>query len=398
MEPFMAEQHSGLSRSWIIGLIQLVFVIGIIGAAVGFSSLLKSGNGSQSVNLTELEATADLNVRVVKPVPSVYAPELKLNGTVQSQAEVTVTAQVSGEIKQVGALFKPGSMVPKGTVLFSIDRSDYVLAVDRAEAEIAAAKSDLALLQAEADVAIEEWAELYPGREISPLAARVPQIEANKARLASADANMASAKLNLSRTKVRAPFDARVLSTGLDVGQVVAPNQALGRLVSLNSIEVVVPVSSAQLQTLQPIVGRAANLSPKGVSAAMVGDVVRVDATLDERTRLSRLYVVPSETAGLTIGEFVDVRFASDPVDDALTIPASAMFAQGQVWVIENGALESRNVRVLGEQGGDLIIENIDVGDGIVALPPSDAVEGQKVTSRKDDFGAAGSVANAARK
>jgi RND family efflux transporter MFP subunit len=280
MEPFMAEQKSRLSKSWIIGLIQLVFVIGIIAAAVGFSSLLKSGNRSQSVNLAELEATGELNVRVVNPVGETYAPELRLNGTVQSQAEVTVTAQVSGEIKQVGPLFKPGSMVPKGTVLFSIDRSDYLLAVDRAEAEIAAAKSDLALLQAEADVAIEEWAELYPGREISPLAARIPQIEANKARLAGADANMASAKLNLSRTQVRAPFDARVLATSLDIGQVVAPNQTLGRLVSLGSIEVVVPVSSTQLQTLQPIVGRRADLSPRGATVAMPGQVVRVDATI----------------------------------------------------------------------------------------------------------------------
>jgi RND family efflux transporter MFP subunit len=397
MEPFMAEQKSRLSKSWIIGLIQLVFVIGIIAAAVGFSSLLKSGNGSQSVNLAELETTGELNVRIVKPVGETYAPELKLNGTVQSQAEVTVTAQVSGEIKQVGPLFKPGSMVPKGTVLFSIDRSDYLLAVDRAEAEIAAAKSDLALLQAEADVAIEEWAELYPGREISPLAARIPQIEANKARLAGADANMASAKLNLSRTQVRAPFDARVLATSLDIGQVVAPNQTLGRLVSLGSIEVVVPVSSTQLQTLQPIVGRRADLSPRGATVAMPGQVVRVDATIDERTRLSKLYVVPDDTTGLTIGEFVDVRFQSDSENDALTIPASAMFAQGRVWVIDNGVLVSREVRVIGERGGDLVIENIDMGDGIVALPPTDAVEGQKVSSRDPKMGVAGSVANAAR-
>jgi RND family efflux transporter MFP subunit len=336
-------------------------------------------------------------VRIVKPVGETYAPELKLNGTVQSQAEVTVTAQVSGEIKQVGPLFKPGSMVPKGTVLFSIDRSDYLLAVDRAEAEIAAAKSDLALLQAEADVAIEEWAELYPGREISPLAARIPQIEANKARLAGADANMASAKLNLSRTQVRAPFDARVLATSLDIGQVVAPNQTLGRLVSLGSIEVVVPVSSTQLQTLQPIVGRRADLSPRGATVAMPGQVVRVDATIDERTRLSKLYVVPDDTTGLTIGEFVDVRFQSDSENDALTIPASAMFAQGRVWVIDNGVLVSREVRVIGERGGDLVIENIDMGDGIVALPPTDAVEGQKVSSRDPKMGVAGSVANAAR-
>jgi multidrug efflux pump subunit AcrA (membrane-fusion protein) len=106
---------------------------------------------------------------------------------------------------------------------------------------------------------------------------------------------------------------------------------------------------------------------------------------------------VPDDTTGLTIGEFVDVRFQSDSENDALTIPASAMFAQGRVWVIDNGVLVSREVRVIGERGGDLVIENIDMGDGIVALPPTDAVEGQKVSSRYPKMGVAGSVANAAR-
>ena len=277
----MADEQRTISKAWVIGLIQLVFVIGIISLAIILSSRLNMGGNSEPVDLADLEATEGVSVRVVSPAPKDFMPTLKLNGTVQAQAEVSVSPQVSGEISQVGALFKPGSLVSKGTLLFAIDTADFKLAVDRAEAEIAAAKSDLAQLEAEALLARQEWEELFPGQQITDLAARVPQIDAAKARLLSAEANKRTSELSLKRTQVRAPFDARVLATSLDRGQIVSPGQVVGRLVSLDSIEVAVPASADQLRMLDPIIGRQAVLEPRGRDIDLSGEVVRIDATLD---------------------------------------------------------------------------------------------------------------------
>lgn len=391
----MAEAKASISKAWVIGLIQLAFVIGIISIALVLSSRLNSGGTSEPVDLSELEATNGVSVRLVSPKAQPYTPRLNLNGTVEAQAEVSVSPQVTGEISRVGEAFKPGSFLPKGTLLFAIDRSDFELAVDRAEAEIAAAKSDLAQLEAEALLAREEWNELFPGREITDLAARVPQINAAKARLLSAQANKRTAQLSLQRTEVRAPFDARVLSTALDRGQIVSPGQAVGRLVSLDSIEVIVPVSADQLSTLSPIEGRTVVLQPRGKDENLKGEVVRIDATLDARTRLSRLYVAPERSADLTIGDFVDVLIEAEPIDNARQIPASALFAQNKVWVVEDNALVSRTVSVLSDGEGGLTIAGIDIGDGIVALPPSDASEGMSVRIRESDSSATGGADNA---
>jgi RND family efflux transporter MFP subunit len=393
----MAEAKPRISKAWVIGLIQLAFVIGIISIALILSSRLNSGGTSEPVDLSELQVTDGISVRVVSPDPRSYTPRLRLNGTVQAQAEVSVSPQVSGEISRVGAAFKPGSLLPEGTLLFAIDRSDFELAVDRAQAEIAAAKSDLAQLEAEALLAREEWNELFPGREITDLAARVPQIDAAKARLLSAEANKRTAQLSLQRTEVHAPFDARVLSTALDRGQIVSPGQIVGRLVSLDSIEVIVPASADQLNILAPIEGRTVILEPRGKDKNLTGEVVRIDATLDARTRLSRLYVAPELSADLTIGDFVDVTIQSEPIDDALLIPASALFAQNKVWVVEGDVLVSRIVSVLSDDDNGLTIAGIDIGDGIVALPPSDAFEGMSVRIREADTEAAGGDDNAAR-
>ncbi|MEO1660648.1 MAG: efflux RND transporter periplasmic adaptor subunit [Pseudomonadota bacterium] len=369
-----------------VGIIQLVFVIGVIGAAVGLSQALKIQVNSNAPALSDLRSESEISVRVAPLQALSYTPVIKVNGTVQSSAEVSVTPQVSGEIRNVSANFRSGATVEQGDLLFEIDRADFILAVQRADAEIASAKSDLKQLEAEAALAIQEWEELFPGRDVNDLAARVPQIEAAQARLISAEANKRTAELSLERTRVYAPVDARVMSSSLDIGQIVSPGQAIGRLVGLDSIEFVVPVSLDQLNLLSPALGRSARIERKGsMDDQLMANVVRVDASLDPRTRLTNLYLAPARQADLRIGDFVVATLETETVTNALRLPATALSGQSQVWVVEDGVLMPRAVAILGEDpsGASVIAAPFDVADGIVALPPLEAEPGQPVAIRQ---------------
>lgn len=382
--PNEASQRS----AWMIGLIQLVFVIGVIGAAIALSAALRPDSSGGAPSLADMRGTSEITVRTMQPAQIRYTPQVRVNGTVQATAEVTVSPQVSGEIRRVSAAFRAGSEIRKGDLLFEIERADYRLAVERAESEIAAARSDLAQLEAEAQLAVIEWEELYPGRDVNELAARVPQIEAAKARLASAEANKKTAELSLQRTRVYAPLDARVMASTLDVGQIVSPGQSVGRLVALGSIELAVPVSLDQLAVIEPAIDRTVSFRRRGVSEAeRAAKVVRLDASLDARTRLSNLYLSPASSAGLRIGDFVDVTITSDPVENAYVIPASALTGQSTIWVIDNGQLASREIIKLGESGNgsEIISQPFDVGSGIVIVPPLEAEEGQAVSARAEE-------------
>ena len=374
-------------RAWSAGLVQLVFVIGVIAGAVGFSSALKGKESANRPKLADLRGESVIAVRVVQPERVQYAPSVRANGTIQTNAEIAVSPQVSGEIKTVSAGFRAGSDVKRGDMLFEIDKADFLLAVERAEAEIAAARSDLAQLEADAELAIQEWEELYPDREINSLAARAPQIEAAKARLNSAIANKRTAELSLKRTRVSAPVDARVISSSLDVGQVVSPGQVVGRLVSLDSIELVVPLSLEQQALLEPVLGREARFQRRGVSSSgeELARVVRVDASLDERTRLSNLFLKPDNQTDLRIGDFVDVTLTGPVYDGAFVLPATALSRQNSVWVVQQGRLASRRVLVIGERdaGNEILTAPFDTGNGVVALPPLEAREGQETAIRK---------------
>lgn len=216
------------------GVLQLVFVVGVVGAAVLLSSSLKP----ERVDRRPPPAATGLAVSTVAPEVVAFQPSLELNGVVQARTTTNIIPQVSGKVVTVADAFRPGAKVARGELLFVVDPVDYELAVERTLAEIEAARSELALLKAEAAAERAVWNQQFPDREIPELRARVPQIAAAKARIRSAE-------LDLGRTTIRAPFDARVLETQLDVGQVVGTNAAVGSLFALDSLEVAVTLAES---------------------------------------------------------------------------------------------------------------------------------------------------------
>lgn len=357
------------------GALQLLFVVGVVGAALLLSlSLRPKENGAPP-----LRAAAGLPVSVVVPAAVAYRPELALSGTVAARTVTNIVPEVQGRIVEVSDSFRPGGYLNAGEVLFRIDPSDYELAVERTLAEIESARSELTLLEAEAEAEIAVWNGQFPDREIPELIARIPQIAAAKARIRSGEAARRAAELELGRTVVRSPFPARVLTTELDLGQVVTGQAAVGTLFSIDSLEVEVPVSSGELALLGDPIRRPATIAlPDG--RATTGVVTRTAAALDERTRLGTLFVEPEDAGGLTAGEFVDVTIAAASASDALGIPATALTSRDRLWVVEAGKLAGRQVTVLGGDRDSTFVLPFDFADGVVAVPPANGRAGMPVT------------------
>jgi len=76
---------------------------------------------------------------------------------------------------------------------------------------------------------------------------------------------------------------------------------------------------------------------------------------------------------------------ATDTVPDAVSFPATALTGQANVWVLDEGVLAARRVTVLGEKddGASVIVAPFDMADGVVAIPPLEAFEGQAVSARQ---------------
>ena len=286
-------------------------------------------------------------------------------GTVRPSAEVDITPQVGGKIVWVEPGFQSGERVEAGQTIFRIEEADYLYRVQEAEANLAAHRVSLLEEQEEAAIARAEY-ERYSDRQgdtaspsaASPLTLREPQLDAVRAALKRDEARLADARLALSRTRVTAPFDGFVRNESVDVGQIVSPGQAVGRLFAADAVEVVLPLSDNDAALIPGLWKLQAGDEEAQVSALVVtrygdssyaweGYVDRGEVSLDEQTRTIDVIVrVPepfsagfpvgrSGTVGgsppLLVGEFVEVEIQSMSMDGYFKIARAALHPGDEV-------------------------------------------------------------------
>ncbi|MEQ8524181.1 efflux RND transporter periplasmic adaptor subunit [Gracilimonas sp.] len=306
-------------------------------------------------------------VEVNKAEQGNFTPIIQATGTVQPSQDIVLSSRVSGEVVNRSDKFTPGSYVKKGEVLLQIDPSDYRNAVRQAESELRQAKSELQLEMGLQEAAKKEYKLLEDS--LAPtnkaLVLREPQLESAKSQVASAEASVEQAKLNLQRTTIKAPFDAYILNRNANLGSLVAPGQDLGRLVGVDYywVETTIPLSKLRWLDFSgeenspgsEVVIRNRTAWDEGETRT--GYLFRMLGSLENQTRLARILVeVPDPMAlerendgkpGLIIGSFVETRIKAKPLEDVVRLNRDYLRANETVWVKEGDSLSIRNVSIL---------------------------------------------------
>ncbi len=379
MEPRLSDEDAATptQRTW-TGWIQLALVIAVVLVTLVLNRVLLSG-GDDGPAITLSPAP---------PAVSVIHPELTSatitvveSGVVRTRADIAITPQVSGRIVEVASNLATGGVFSANQTLFVIDPTDLELAVQQAEADLQTAQSALLLEEAEGESARREWRLVNAAAPVPPLVAREPQIAQARASVAAAQARLNDVRTDLGRTRYGLPFDGRVLSTTIELGQTVAANQSYGRVYNVDGLEVSVSIPAEALNVLRPVVSRRASIrgvnDPSGPGVA--ARVARVSAELDPQTRLAGLVLSFDETPLLLPGAFVRADIMGDRVEEVLRLPADAIGAGGVVWVVADSVLRARRPTLVSRQGAFVIVEAFDVADGVVTTLPPGAREGLNV-------------------
>ena len=375
MRTFMSADDDTRTRSW-LGWVQIAIIAAVVVVAIVITSMLSGDGGPGANGPGDIAGTPPAPVRVADPDIVDHAVVVTLTGTVQAKAFVSLTPQVGGRVVELAEAVREGGSFEAGDVLFRIDPRDYEVAVARARAAVADAQSALSQAEAEAEVARQEWPEVYPDREITPLAAREPQLEAARARLMAARADLDQARLNLERTAVSFPFGGRVTESRIEVGQLLVANQSYGTVYDAGALELLAPIGTADLARLDGAQGRIAELVFEDGTRTS-GEIVREGARLDDRSRLINLFIAPAEPGALRPGQFADVRVEGPTLDGVARIPAAAVIGVDQVHIVRDGAIERVSVEVRDRDGGVVFAEPFDTGDGLIVSPlPETAIGG----------------------
>ncbi|MGB2063707.1 Efflux pump periplasmic linker BepF [Marinomonas gallaica] len=172
-------------------------------------------------------------VDVAKVVYAQYSPEYTFTTRLESPQQVDLRPRVSGVIDEVS--FKEGSQVKRGDLLFKIDPRPFSAEVARLTAELNRAQAALTQAQSEA-----QRAKSLQGRNAmsaEQAESRMSVAQQRRAELASVQAALESALLNLQFTEVRAPINGQVSNAFITVGNTVQAGQSvLTKLVATDSL------------------------------------------------------------------------------------------------------------------------------------------------------------------
>ena len=323
-------------------------------------------------------------VDIITALPSDHSITVRTQGTVEPVRRVGLVAQVSGKVEAVSELFLDGRFFKAGDTLLELEKADYEFAIARALAQEAAAAQRVAEERGRNLQAQREWRDLGTA-EANDLFLRKPQLHAAEASLAAAQADVAAAELSLDRTTVRAPFDGRIESKSVDIGQFVAPGTVLAQIYATDRVEVHLPISESQLALLElPLFETAATAYPEVTLSARFGgerwqwqgQISRVEASIDRDSRVTFAIAEVSNPFGesnserppLTPGLFVEASIAGKPIQQSVELPATALRGDNTVLLVnENSRLDRLPVELLRRERDRVWVRGIAAGQSVVA-------------------------------
>ena len=128
---------------------------------------------------------------------------------------------------------------------------DFITSVASAKANLAQAEASHAQEKARSEQAKLNWEDLGYDEEPNDLVLRLPQLKEAVARVNSAQTQLAQAERNLSRSKIKAPFDGRVIERNVGISQSISANTVLSKIYSIDYAEVRLPISSQDMKNLK---------------------------------------------------------------------------------------------------------------------------------------------------
>ncbi len=335
------------------------------------------GGGTPYV-LTQQVKTADVS------------PKRSYIGRVEAIKSVDLKPQITGYVEKV--LFKEGSLVNEGDILFIIEQKRYLANVELRQAELDSAKANL--VKTERDYKRQKSLSKQNYASKATLDTSESNYLQAKAAVAQAEANLELAKIDLDYTEIKAPFTGYIGKANITEGNyVTSSSDNLARIVQVSPIRVAFSVTdkdvlNARMRNDGNQDMRTELVLPNGktISEPLLASFSSNE--IDSSSATINIYTEYENKNNLLIpGNYVDINISDKTAQMAVLVPQAAL-AQDEngnyvVVVTEDNIAEQRRV-VLGDPVEDyqIVLEGLKPEDKVIIQGLQKVKNGQEVKAQ----------------
>ncbi|MBK0002114.1 MdtA/MuxA family multidrug efflux RND transporter periplasmic adaptor subunit [Erwinia sp. S38] len=337
------------------------------------------GPGGMGAELSPVQAA----VAQSKSVPQ-YLSGL---GTVTAANTVTLRSRVDGDL--VALHFTEGQQVKAGQLLAEIDPRPWQVALIQAEGQLA--KDQATLANARRDLARYEKLAKTSLVSQQDLDTQKSLVSETLGTIKADEGSVASAKLNLTYSRITSPIDGRVGLKQVDIGNYITSGDTNGIVVitQTHPIDLVFSlpendisaILNAQKQGAVPV--EAWDRSNKTLLTQ--GALLSMDNQIDTTTGTVKLKArFSNEDDRLFPNQFVNARLKVATLQDAIVIPAAALQMGNEghfVWVVNADNKVSKKSVTVGIQDSETVVisSGLQAGEKVVTDGIDRLTEGAKV-------------------
>lgn len=308
----------------------------------------------------EAAETVVHSVLTVKP-SAVGGREVKnFSGVVKENATISLSFRAGGQIQSIPV--KEGQRVHRGQLVAQLDTKDYQIAVDNARVQLDQMRRQVARMKA-----------LYEGNALNG-----NDYELATSKLELLELQLRNAENQLSYTRLTAPCDGYVQGVHREQAEMVGVGTPVVSLVDDRRREIQINVPSDVARDYDRYDGAYFIHNGQRYPLDIIAILHKADANQLYNVRLATSAPV---RPGQSVDVFIEARAAED---EALTIPAGAVFEEGgksYVWVLKDNKVCRRAVTAnkVDKNGKVMITSGLDANDEVVKAGVTHLTEGETV-------------------
>ncbi len=343
-----------------------------------------------------------VHTQTVHPTDNAYP--IEAFGKLVSASPVDLISEVEGSLQAGDIRFIPGQSFRKNDVLLRIDSRQAQLNLNSTKSDyLNALATVLPEIKIDFPNEFPVWERYFNACNFESELAELPPASNQKIKLFLSRFDVYKLyfsikrlEIDLEKHTIRAPFNGSIVSTDLRVGSTVRAGTRLGRIISLDQLEVEVSVPAENVAAIDR--DASVMLSSSEIEGQWQGRILRVGDVIDDRTQSVPVYLSISsmDRNKLYDGVFLQASFGGKAIPASVMVPRKAVYENRYVYVVDNGTLLTREVQIGRSLNDKLIVRGgLQDGDTVVTDVLQGAYDGMPVRSTATTAAAANGAAAA---